>query len=81
MHIDPPNTIYVCYPSIFAYTMQEDPWNSIAAGALTGGILQLRTGLPSAARSAAFGGVLLVRVCRQTMFAESSCLQQKPHRL
>lgn len=41
---------------------QEDPWNSIAAGALTGGILQLRTGLPSAARSAAFGGVLLVRV-------------------
>ena len=41
-------------------TVQEDPWNSIAAGALTGGFLQLRTGPRSAARSAAFGGVLLV---------------------
>ena len=40
--------------------LQEDPWNSIAAGALTGGFLQLRTGPKSAARSAAFGGVLLV---------------------
>jgi import inner membrane translocase subunit TIM17 len=39
--------------------MQEDPWNSIAAGALTGGFLQLRTGARSAAKSAAFGGVLL----------------------
>ena len=40
---------------------QEDPWNSISAGALTGGFLQLRTGARSAAKSAAFGGVLLVR--------------------
>ena len=40
--------------------VQEDPWNSIAAGALTGGFLQLRTGTRSAARSAAFGGILLV---------------------
>ena len=40
--------------------LQEDPWNSIAAGALTGGFLQLRTGPRSAARSAAFGGILLV---------------------
>ena len=41
--------------------LQEDPWNSIMAGAATGGVLQLRTGLRSAAKSAAFGGVLLVR--------------------
>ena len=40
--------------------MQEDPWNSIAAGFLTGGFLQLRTGPRSAAQSAVFGGVLLV---------------------
>jgi mitochondrial import inner membrane translocase subunit TIM17 len=40
--------------------MQEDPWNAIGAGALTGGFLQLRHGLKSAAQSAAFGGFLLV---------------------
>ena len=44
--------------------LQEDPWNSIAAGALTGGFLQLRTGPRSAARSAAFGGILLVSLLR-----------------
>ncbi len=36
------------------------------AGAATGGVLQLRTGLRSAAKSAAFGGVLLVRVVLPT---------------
>jgi mitochondrial import inner membrane translocase subunit TIM17 len=44
------------------HTTQEDPWNSIAAGALTGGFLQLRTGARSAAKSAAFGGVLLAMI-------------------
>jgi hypothetical protein len=39
---------------------QEDPWNAIGAGALTGGFLQLRSGFKSAAKSAAFGGILLV---------------------
>lgn len=41
---------------------KEDPWNSIASGALTGGILQLRSGLKAAGRSAAFGGVLLAMI-------------------
>ena len=41
---------------------QEDPWNSIAAGAMTGGFLSLRTGMRSAAKSAAFGGVLLAMI-------------------
>ncbi|KAL6767402.1 TIM17 [Auxenochlorella protothecoides x Auxenochlorella symbiontica] len=45
--------------TLLALRKKEDPWNSIGAGALTGGFLQLRTGLRSAARSAAFGGVLL----------------------
>ena len=39
---------------------QEDPWNSISAGALTGGFLSLRTGPASAAKSALAGGILLV---------------------
>ncbi|XP_021741407.1 mitochondrial import inner membrane translocase subunit TIM17-2-like [Chenopodium quinoa] len=41
---------------------KEDPWNSIFAGAATGGFLQMRQGLRSSARSAAFGGVLLALI-------------------
>uniref|UniRef100_A0A803L437 Uncharacterized protein n=1 Tax=Chenopodium quinoa TaxID=63459 RepID=A0A803L437_CHEQI len=41
---------------------KEDPWNSIFAGAATGGFLQMRQGLKSSARSAAFGGVLLALI-------------------
>ncbi len=48
---------------------QEDPWNAIGAGALTGGFLQLRSGFKSAAKSAAFGGILLVRICASTVHA------------
>lgn len=32
--------------TLVAIRHKEDPWNSIAAGALTGGFLQLRTGMP-----------------------------------
>ncbi|PWA72586.1 Mitochondrial inner membrane translocase complex, subunit Tim17 [Artemisia annua] len=38
---------------------KEDPWNSIIAGASTGGFLSLRQGAGPAVRSAVFGGVLL----------------------
>ncbi|KAG6764636.1 hypothetical protein POTOM_032115 [Populus tomentosa] len=38
---------------------KEDPWNSIIAGAATGGFLSMRQGLGASARSAVFGGVLL----------------------
>jgi import inner membrane translocase subunit TIM17 len=45
--------------ALVAVRHKEDPWNPIISGAATGGVLQLRYGLPSAARSAAFGGFLL----------------------
>ncbi|EFN59485.1 hypothetical protein CHLNCDRAFT_138099 [Chlorella variabilis] len=48
--------------TLVAVRKKEDPWNSIAAGALTGGFLQLRTGLKSAGKSAVFGGVLLAMI-------------------
>mmetsp|Transcript_5246 Transcript_5246/g.12780 ORF Transcript_5246/g.12780 Transcript_5246/m.12780 type:complete len:227 (-) Transcript_5246:166-846(-) len=48
--------------TLVALRRKEDPWNSIAAGALTGGFLSLRTGPASALRSAAFGGVLLAMI-------------------
>lgn len=41
---------------------KEDPWNSIIAGAATGGFLQMRQGLGAASRSALFGGVLLAMI-------------------
>lgn len=41
---------------------KEDPWNSIIAGAATGGFLQMRQGLGAASRSAMFGGVLLALI-------------------
>lgn len=53
--------------SVFDCTMvyarqKEDPWNSIFAGAATGGLLQMRQGLRASARSAAYGGVLLALI-------------------
>ncbi|KAK7362550.1 hypothetical protein VNO77_04666 [Canavalia gladiata] len=41
---------------------KEDPWNSIFAGAATGGFLSMRQGFPASARAAAFGGVLLALI-------------------
>ncbi|KAG8367333.1 hypothetical protein BUALT_Bualt16G0061300 [Buddleja alternifolia] len=41
---------------------KEDPWNSIIAGAATGGFLQMRQGMGAASRSALFGGVLLALI-------------------
>ncbi|KAI4295308.1 hypothetical protein L6164_035368 [Bauhinia variegata] len=41
---------------------KEDPWNSIIAGAATGGFLSMRQGLGASARSAMFGGVLLALI-------------------
>ncbi|XP_074273752.1 mitochondrial import inner membrane translocase subunit TIM17-2-like [Silene latifolia] len=38
---------------------KEDPWNSIFAGAATGGFLQMRQGIKAAGKSAAFGAILL----------------------
>ena len=40
----------------------EDPWNSIVAGATTGGLLSLRRGLGATVRSAAVGGAFLALI-------------------
>ncbi|XP_074284437.1 mitochondrial import inner membrane translocase subunit TIM17-1-like isoform X1 [Silene latifolia] len=41
---------------------KEDPWNSILAGAATGGLLQVRYGVMSAAKSAAAGAAFLALI-------------------
>ncbi|CAN6289136.1 unnamed protein product [Urochloa humidicola] len=41
---------------------KEDPWNSIASGAATGGLLNLRRGILATGRSAVAGGVFLALI-------------------
>jgi import inner membrane translocase subunit TIM17 len=41
---------------------KEDPWNAIASGAITGGILAARGGIKATAASAVAGGVILALI-------------------
>lgn len=45
-----------------AIRRKEDPWNSIAAGALSGGVLSIRSGMRPAIQNAAAGGILLALI-------------------
>ncbi|CAI8594675.1 unnamed protein product [Vicia faba] len=55
--------LFSSFDCTMVYVRQkEDPWNSIVAGAATGGFLSMRQGLAASARSAAFGGVLLALI-------------------
>ncbi|KAJ8436521.1 hypothetical protein Cgig2_026636 [Carnegiea gigantea] len=55
--------LFSTFDCAMVYVRQkEDPWNSIFAGAATGGFLQMRQGLRASAKSAAFGGVLLALI-------------------
>ncbi|KAG4379944.1 hypothetical protein GLYMA_16G078500v4 [Glycine max] len=55
--------LFSAFDCTMVYARQkEDPWNSIVAGAATGGFLSMRQGLGASARSAAFGGVLLALI-------------------
>ena len=44
------------------YRQQDDPWNAVAAGFVTGGILQIRSGPQSAFKNACIGGVMLALI-------------------
>ncbi|KAL0904051.1 hypothetical protein M5K25_026124 [Dendrobium thyrsiflorum] len=55
--------LFSAFDCTMVYVRQkEDPWNSIIAGAATGGFLQMRQGPGPAARSALFGGVILALI-------------------
>ncbi|KAF5776262.1 hypothetical protein HanXRQr2_Chr12g0522321 [Helianthus annuus] len=55
--------LFSAFDCTMVYARQkEDPWNSIIAGAATGGFLQMRQGLRPAGRSALVGGVLLALI-------------------
>ena len=44
------------------YRQQDDPWNAIAAGFITGGVLQFRSGPQSAFKNACAGGIMLALI-------------------
>ena len=47
----------------FAYLRQrDDPWNAIASGFVTGGVLAARAGLRASVQSALVGGVMLALI-------------------
>ncbi|KAF8698769.1 hypothetical protein HU200_035027 [Digitaria exilis] len=55
--------LFSTFDCAFVYAREkEDPWNSIAAGAATGGFLAMRQGLLASGRSAIFGGALLALI-------------------
>ncbi|KAE8682647.1 Mitochondrial import inner membrane translocase subunit Tim17-A [Hibiscus syriacus] len=54
--------LFSTFDCTMVYLRQKDPWNSIIAGAATGGFLSMRQGLGPASRSAVFGGVLLALI-------------------
>ncbi|XP_071742345.1 mitochondrial import inner membrane translocase subunit TIM17-2-like [Rutidosis leptorrhynchoides] len=73
--------LFSAFDCTMVYARQkEDPWNSIFAGAATGGVLAMRQGFMSATRSAFFGGVLLALIegAGITMNRIMSAQQQMP---
>ncbi|XP_035229660.1 mitochondrial import inner membrane translocase subunit Tim17-B-like isoform X2 [Stegodyphus dumicola] len=58
---------------------KEDPWNSIASGALTGAVLAVRNGTGAMIGSAVIGGVLLALIEGMgILFTRYSAEQFKP---
>lgn len=51
-----------CDCTLTALRQKEDPWNSIASGAVTGGVLAARAGPRQMASAAVVGGVLLALI-------------------
>jgi len=51
-----------CDCTLTSIRQKEDPWNSIASGAITGGILAARAGPREMASAAVVGGVLLALI-------------------
>ena len=48
-----------CECGLIRIRRKEDAWNSIASGAISGGMLAARSGIRASALSALFGGVFL----------------------
>lgn len=68
--------------TLIHFREKEDPYNSIASGALTGAILAVRKGVGSMAGSALIGGVLLAMIEGVgIMFTRWSAKEYQDHRV
>lgn len=55
--------LFATFDCTYAYLRRrEDPWNAIASGATTGGILAARAGWKAMGKNAIIGGVLLAMI-------------------
>ena len=61
-----------CDCLLISYRQKDDPYNAIAAGFITGGVLAIRGGASVAMKQAFFGGVvlLLIEGCSQLFMAQ-----------
>lgn len=68
--------------TLIHFREKEDPYNSIASGALTGAILAVRKGVGSMAGSALIGGILLAMIEGVgIMFTKWSAREYHEHRV
>lgn len=68
--------------TLIHFRQKEDPYNSIASGALTGAILAVRKGVGSMVGSALIGGILLAMIEGVgIMFTKWSAKEYHDHRV
>jgi len=59
------------------YRQKDDPWNAVAAGFITGGVLAIRGGLSVAFKNAAIGGVILLLIEGVSTIVTSFAMRQQ----
>jgi len=59
------------------YRQKDDPWNAVAAGFITGGVLAIRGGASVAFKNAAIGGVILLLIEGVSTVVTSVAMRQQ----
>ena len=59
------------------YRQKDDPWNAVAAGFITGGVLAIRGGMAVAFKNAAIGGIILMLIEGVSTVVTSVAMRQQ----
>ncbi len=59
------------------YRQKDDPWNAVAAGFITGGVLAIRGGASVAFKNAAIGGIILCLIEGVSTIVTSVAMRQQ----
>ena len=62
---------------LISYRQKDDPWNAIAAGYITGGVLAIRGGISVANKNALMGGVILALIEGVSVIVTSFTMRQQ----